>query len=103
MAFLGALPAMLTVPGFCFAHAGVDPSTPLDAQTTETLLWSRPAEIAWPSSGTSYRVIHGHTPVTAPDLTQDRINIDLGAYATGVLGAVRLRAGEIAVIAVDQA
>lgn len=102
IAFLGALPGMLTVPGFCFVHAGVDPSVPLDAQNDQTLMWSRPSEFAWPTDGTGYRVIHGHTPVTAPDLAEPRINIDLGAYATGKLGAIKITdTGHIAVLAVD--
>ena len=30
-------------------------------------------------------VVHGHTPVAAPDVRRNRINIDTGAYATGRL------------------
>ena len=97
--FLGTLPSMLTVPGHCFVHAGVDPRVPLADQRERVLLWSRPHEFAWPAAGTGYRVIHGHTPVEYPDLTQQRINIDLGAFATGRLGALKItRAGEISVI-----
>jgi serine/threonine protein phosphatase 1 len=35
-------------------------------------------------------VVHGHTPDAEPFLGPDRINIDTGAYATGVLTAIRL-------------
>jgi serine/threonine protein phosphatase 1 len=97
--FLGALPSMLTVPGYCFVHAGVDPRLPLDDQRDQVLLWSRPQEFVWPAEGPGYRIIHGHTPIENPDLTQQRINIDLGAYATGRLGAVKItRAGDVSVI-----
>ena len=96
---LGTLPSMLTVPGYCFVHAGVDPRLPLADQRERVLLWSRPHEFAWPAAGTGYRVIHGHTPVERLDLTQQRVNIDLGAYATGRLGALRItRTGEISAI-----
>jgi hypothetical protein len=29
--------------------------------------------------------VHGHTPVTEPQILANRINIDTGAYATGKL------------------
>jgi serine/threonine protein phosphatase 1 len=28
------------------------------------------------------RIIHGHTPTTAPEVLANRINIDTGAYMT---------------------
>ncbi|CAN7591090.1 metallophosphoesterase family protein [Rhizobium sp. LjRoot254] len=97
--FLGALPSMLTVPGYCFVHAGVDPLLPLADQREQVLLWSRPPDFIWPDAGTGYRVIHGHTPIEQPDLAQQRINIDLGAYATGKLGALKITGtGDISVI-----
>lgn len=100
--FLVELPSMLTVPGYCFVHAGVDPQLPLAHQRDRVLLWSRPHEFNWPPAGTGYRVIHGHTPVEHPDLTQQRIDIDLGAYATGRLGALKITGtGEISVIIAD--
>lgn len=102
IAFLSSLPAMATVPGYCFVHAGVDPAIPLDQQSLQALLWSRPSEFSWPEAGVGYRVIHGHTPVAAPDLSAERINIDLGAYATGKLGAIKItNAGEISAFAVE--
>jgi serine/threonine protein phosphatase 1 len=97
--FLGALPSILTVPGYCFVHAGVDPRLPLADQQEQVLLWSRPPEFVWPTAGTGYRVVHGHTPIDNPDPAQQRINIDLGVYATGKLGAVKVTAtGDISVI-----
>jgi len=35
-------------------------------------------------------VVHGHTPYSEPFLDGRRIGVDTGAYATGVLTAVRL-------------
>lgn len=100
--FLGTLPSMLSVPGYCFVHAGVDPHLPFADQAERVLMWSRPHEFDWPSDGTGYRVIHGHTPVERADLTQQRINIDLGAYSTGRLGAIKItRAGESSVLVAD--
>lgn len=88
--FLGNLPVMLSVPGLIFVHAGIDPSLPLQEQDDQILLWSRPSDFAWPEGDIGLRIIHGHTPVLGPDLSQSRINIDLGAYASGKLGAVKV-------------
>jgi serine/threonine protein phosphatase 1 len=30
-------------------------------------------------------IVHGHTPVPKPEIRSNRINIDTGAYATGIL------------------
>jgi serine/threonine protein phosphatase 1 len=35
-------------------------------------------------------IVHGHTPSEEPQLLQHRLGLDTGAYATGVLTAVRL-------------
>ena len=35
-------------------------------------------------------VVHGHTPVEAPEVLPNRINIDTGAFATGQLTCVAL-------------
>ena len=97
--FLGTLPTMLSMPGFVFVHAGLDPKLTLENQRDGVLLWSRPWDFPWPVDGTGYRVIHGHTPVTETDLSQARINIDLGAYASGTLCALKLtRDGEMSTI-----
>ena len=38
-------------------------------------------------------VVHGHTPVEAPEVLSNRINIDTGAFATGQLICVALDDG----------
>jgi serine/threonine protein phosphatase 1 len=88
--FLGSLPTMVSLPGLTFVHAGIDPNRSLRDQDDEVLLWSRPPDFVWPAGGTGQHIIHGHTPVVEPDLSQDRINIDLGAYSSGILGAVKV-------------
>ena len=37
-------------------------------------------------------VVHGHTPVMAPELRPNRINIDTGAFATNRLTSLRIDA-----------
>jgi serine/threonine protein phosphatase 1 len=36
-------------------------------------------------------IVHGHTPSEEPQLTRYRLGVDTGAYATGVLTAIRLQ------------
>ncbi|WJR78793.1 metallophosphoesterase [Bradyrhizobium sp. NP1] len=69
---------------FFFAHAGVKPGVPLRRQHERDLLWIRD-EFLRSEEDFGKFVVHGHTPVSSPDIRANRINIDTGAYATGVL------------------
>lgn len=70
--------------GYFFAHAGVDPARPLDRQRTKDLIGIRGRFLDHEESFGKI-VVHGHTPCRAVDFRSNRINIDTGAYATGVL------------------
>ncbi|MBI5908604.1 MAG: serine/threonine protein phosphatase [Betaproteobacteria bacterium] len=74
---------------YFLCHAGVRPGIPLDRQSEDDLLWIRDEFL---SSKLNFGkiVIHGHTPVEAPDVLPNRINIDTGAFATGRLTCVVL-------------
>jgi serine/threonine protein phosphatase 1 len=69
---------------FFFVHAGVRPGVPLAEQQEQDLLWIREEFLASEEHFAKY-IVHGHTPVRAPDIRFNRINIDTGAYATGNL------------------
>jgi serine/threonine protein phosphatase 1 len=69
---------------FLFVHAGVRPGVPLRRQRQEDLLWIRD-EFLQSDRDFGKFVVHGHTPVPRPDIRPNRINIDTGAYATGIL------------------
>jgi serine/threonine protein phosphatase 1 len=69
---------------FLFVHAGVKPGVPLRRQRQEDLLWIRD-EFLQSDQDFGKFVVHGHTPVPSPDIRSNRINIDTGAYATGIL------------------
>ncbi len=71
-----------------FAHAGIDPDKPLDAQDEHDLIWIREPFL---SDERDYGrlIVHGHTPTAtgAPDLRSNRLNLDTGAVYGGPLTA----------------
>lgn len=89
VAFLQGLELSARYGDYFFVHAGVRPGVPLDRQTPEDLMWIRNDFLTQPHKLPCV-VVHGHTPDEEPFIGPDRINIDTGAYATGVLTAVRL-------------
>ena len=91
-AFLSRLELSATYGDYLFVHAGVRPGVTLDRQTAQDLLWIRGDFLDWPH-GLPLTVVHGHTPVEVAHIGPDRINVDTGAYATGVLTAVRVGVG----------
>jgi len=89
--FLATLPLAASNATHFLCHAGVDPARPLDAQDEQALLWIREPFLSH-DAPLERIVVHGHTPVSAPDLRGWRINVDTGAYGGGPLSAVRLDA-----------
>lgn len=85
--FLAGLPISFSCGGFFFAHAGVRPGVPLAEQREEDLLWIR-GEFLLYEEEFGQVVVHGHTPVREVEIRPNRINIDTGAYATGVLSCL---------------
>ncbi len=69
---------------YFFCHAGVRPSAPLAEQDERDLLWIREEFLAHRGPFEKI-VVHGHTPAPEPEIEPNRIGIDTGAYATGVL------------------
>ncbi|MCK1404952.1 metallophosphoesterase family protein [Bradyrhizobium sp. 76] len=82
--FLSNLRPCFACGDFFFAHAGVKPGVPLRQQREEDLLWIRDEFLQSEQNFGKY-VVHGHTPVAKPDIRPNRINIDTGAYASGIL------------------
>jgi len=88
--FLESLPSMLSIPGFCFVHAGLRDGVALAEQEDADLLWLRPVATAKAVATNGVIAIHGHTPVADVEIGSARINVDTGAYMSGRLSAVRL-------------
>jgi hypothetical protein len=85
--FLESLALSFTCGEFLFVHAGIRPGVPIQEQTENDLLWIREEFLAHEQPFERF-VVHGHTPVNAPDLRSNRINIDTGAFATGRLTCI---------------
>jgi serine/threonine protein phosphatase 1 len=85
VAFLEQLEMSLDDGERIFVHAGIRPGVPLHAQDPGDLLWIRNAFLN-SSVDHGRLVVHGHTiDPRGPELAPNRINLDTGAYATGVL------------------
>jgi serine/threonine protein phosphatase 1 len=87
--FLRSAPSLLAIPNFTFVHAGIRPGVPLPEQSDEDLLWLRP-ELGATAPSEDFIVVHGHTPVREVDVAPGRINIDTGAFASGMLSGIKI-------------
>jgi Calcineurin-like phosphoesterase len=79
---------------YFFVHAGVRPGIPLLKQHENDLLLIRDEFLLW-EHDFSKVIVHGHTPVSEPDIRSNRINIDTGAYVTGQLTCLVLEREEM--------
>lgn len=82
--FLFGLELMYQAGDYLFVHAGIRPGTPLDRQTPEDLMWIR-EEFLCSKQDHGVIVVHGHSPRNRPEIQNNRIGIDTGAFATNVL------------------
>lgn len=97
IAMLRDAPLSLSLGGYHFVHAGVNPRRPLNDQTDRDAMWIREGFLD--HVGTLDKVIvHGHTVVgDRPVVTENRVSIDTGAYQSGRLTVMSIgNAGEVA-------
>lgn len=78
---------------YFFCHAGVRPGVPLEIQKAQDLMWIRD-EFLQHRKPYGKVVVHGHSIDPTPVVTANRIGIDTGAFATGVLTALVLAGRE---------
>ncbi len=88
-AFYARLELMVEAGDYAFVHAGVRPGVGLADQSERDLLWIR-QEFLQATQSFGKVIVHGHTPTEEAQLLPNRLGVDTGAYATGVLTAVRL-------------
>lgn len=96
LAWIGALPVRIHERERFFVHAGVRPGIPLAEQADRDLLWIREPFLSsrqWHGA----LVVHGHTPTanSAPDVRQNRINVDTGVCFGRALTAAAFHANKL--------
>ena len=91
--FLRNLRFTHAVGDYLFVHAGIEPKLPIAEQDPSRLLWIREPFLSHPGYFEQY-VVHGHTPVTAPDIRNNRANLDVSSAAKNSLCLLVLSACE---------
>lgn len=95
--FLASLPVCLEIGDWVFVHAGLRPQVPVEEQSDTDLMWIREPFLS-EGPGLPKIVIHGHTPVEAPEFANRRIGIDTGAYYSGHLAVLKIVDGQASII-----
>ena len=86
-AFLDGLQFSCGFGDFFFCHAGIRPDLPLENQDPNDLIWIREAFLNFADLHPKV-VVHGHTPAREPEIRANRVNVDTGAFRSGVLSAL---------------
>lgn len=87
--FLRSLPDSIVIGDYVMVHAGIRPGVALADQKSSDLRWIRAPSLDHRGHHERF-VVHGHTVTDQPDLRDNRIGIDTGAYRTGRLTALAL-------------
>lgn len=82
--FLENLPLIYNSGDYTFVHAGLRPGVPLNKQRRQDMLWIRHEFLSY-KDFFPVKVVHGHTLVRRPEILENRIGIDTGAFITGQL------------------
>ena len=91
--FLRGLTDSFEMGDYFFVHAGIRPGIPIEEQNPDDLLWIR-KEFLVSKVDHGRVIVHGHSIRKEPEIRRNRIGIDTGAYASGVLTCLVLDGGE---------
>jgi len=91
--FMENMAEKVIIGDYAFVHAGIRPQVPLDEQEPRDLRWIRDEFLTFDGAH-EYFVIHGHSITNGVEHRGNRMGIDTGAYATGMLTAVGLEGTE---------
>lgn len=83
-----------------FCHAGIRPGVPLDRQSREDLIWIRDEFLEYPGLHPKL-IVHGHTPHSAPQVLTNRVNLDTGAFRTGILSGMKFEGAGKALVQIS--
>ena len=86
-AFLRGLKFSCAFGDFFFCHAGIMPGVALEDQEPRDLIWIRERVLNYPQLHPKI-IVHGHTPSVEPEVLANRVNVDTGAFRSGVLSAL---------------
>ena len=78
---------------YLFVHAGVRPGIPLEEQRQDDLRWIREPFLK-DDTDHGFVVVHGHSISNKVEERPNRIGIDTGAFATGILTALGIEGTE---------
>ena len=87
--WLSELPIYRQFGNVVIAHAGADPTGPIENNDLDTFIWGHPNFHSTPRTDGLW-IVHGHTIFNQAQIGDGRISIDTGAYATGCLTAAIL-------------
>jgi serine/threonine protein phosphatase 1 len=87
--FFSGLQSHVAFGDYFFCHAGVRPGVELKDQSEQDLIWIR-HDFLKHQGDFGKVIVHGHSISMQPEILENRINIDTGAYATGTLTALGL-------------
>ena len=99
--FLKNLKPFARMGDILFVHAGIRPEAALEKQEPEDLLWIR-EDFLSSEIDFGLRVIHGHTISRQVQELPNRVGIDTGAYATGILTCAVLEDNRIRYLSTEQ-
>ncbi|GAA4220813.1 serine/threonine protein phosphatase 1 [Sagittula marina] len=97
LTFLNGLKLSHREAGKFFVHAGVRPGVPLADQVEDDMVWIRD-EFLKDTRDHGALVVHGHTPVDAPELHANRLNLDTGAGKGHPLSVAVFEGEEISIL-----
>ena len=98
--WLDSLPLNYACGDYLFVHAGIRPGLPLDQQEPADFLWIRDEFLEYVASH-GPMIVHGHTISDEVDFRRNRIGVDIGAYQSGRLAALRLEGTQRKVVIAD--
>ncbi|HVW74320.1 MAG TPA: metallophosphoesterase [Rhizomicrobium sp.] len=89
LAFFQGLKSSFIQDDYAFVHAGIRWGKPFAEQDETDLLWIR-QDFLSADGKAEYVIVHGHTPADSVYIGPQRIGVDTGAYASGVLSSLKL-------------
>lgn len=99
IAWLRDLPLMYSNGNVYAVHAAAHPDKPIEGQGEDVLIWGHPKFGKQPRRDGKW-VVHGHTIVDLPRVSEGVVSIDTGAYATGRLSAAVFAGNDVQIMQV---